>query len=82
MSIKWKTVYPGVYDEYEQQLVDEIQEYISGDEAVLTEKINKQNATRKFGRGKMELYPGIQFLDTVVGTNDILYHAYLSLIHI
>lgn len=76
MSIKWKTVYPGVYDEYEQQLVDEIQEYISGDEAVLTEKINKQNATRKFGRGKMELYPGIQFLDTVVGTNDILYHAY------
>lgn len=71
MSIEFKTVYPGIYDEKEQQLLDETNDFFSGDEEVLQQKLVRQSTGYK-GIGGMELNSGIGHIENVLGRNDVL----------
>lgn len=53
-TVKWKTVYPGVYDETEQELFDITKEYLSGGPEELAKKLEEQQAG-KVGIGDMKL---------------------------
>lgn len=84
-AIEYKTVLPGVYDKEEQELVDAINAYFSGDSKELGEKLAAQVAGKKptaVLSGKettldMELNSGNPLVDVTIGDKDVLAKAYV-----
>jgi hypothetical protein len=85
-TIEYKTVFPGVYDKDEQELVDATKAFFSGDSKQLAEKLKaqvvaKKKQTAKLG-GKdvtldMELNSGNPLVSATIGDNDLLAKAYV-----
>jgi hypothetical protein len=72
MEIKYRTLNPGEYDPQEQKIVDAIEEFLQG----TPEELTARAAAKDRGIGRMELNSGMTPVDTVLGTNDLLYYAY------
>ena len=72
MEIKYLTLNPGEYGPQEQKIVDAINAFLSG----TPEELTRRAAEKDRGLGNMELNSGMTPVDTVLGTNDLLYYAY------
>ena len=72
MEISYKTLNPGEYGPQEQKIVDAIAAFLQG----TPEELTQRAADKDRGIGRMELNSGMTPVDTVLGTNDLLYYAY------
>lgn len=78
--IKWRKVYPHVYEDDEQELLSLTMDFISGGAEELEKKLRQQDIDFAEGReypGGMELSPGTGLKrDFTAGSNDLLASAY------
>jgi len=72
-AVEFKTVYPGVYDKDEQELLNTTRSYLSGDSKVLMEKLTAQLAGATKQIGDMKLNHALQPLkDYMPDTNTLV----------
>jgi acyl dehydratase len=70
VKTEFKIVYPGVYDENEQRVYDEMREVLSGGEKELAEKIQAQANGKKFYVGKEVVSHQLDFNHGWIPTKD------------
>lgn len=72
MKISYQVLNPGEYGPQEQEIVNAIQTFLKG----TPEELTARAAAKERGLGGMELNSGLTPVDTILGTNDLLYYAY------